>query len=117
METLGRPGHEGQRAITLQHRFRCVTRHGDLEEVIHDPERIDAGLVRLTRQGCKLGADRGVAARVHKSRNGDTELHCVPPVIKSTVVDMSYDTGSQSHCQRTLTRAVRNASRKTSGDD
>ena len=55
-------GHEAEGRHALEHRLLGRADAADLEEVVHDPDRVEADLVGLADDPLERGADLGVAA-------------------------------------------------------
>ena len=77
-----RPGVGGQEAegsVGLQHRFLGSANPPDLEEVVHDPDRVVAGAVGGPGDLGEGGPDLGRTARPCERRNLQSELHRPTP--------------------------------------
>ena len=55
-------GHEAERGHALEHRLLELAHAADLEQVVHDPDRVEAGIVGRAADARQGRADLGVAA-------------------------------------------------------
>ena len=74
---FGLGGHEPERRPALEHRVLDRTDAPDLEEVVHDPERIEADLVGLAHDVAEGRADGRGPARPGERCDLEPDLHFV----------------------------------------
>ena len=73
-------GHEPERGPALEHRLLGLADAADLEEVVHDPDRIEADVVGLADDPGEGRADRLGPARPRERRDLEAELHSLRSV-------------------------------------
>ena len=72
----GRDGREiPERRPALEHRVGRGADAADLEEVVHDPDRVEADLVGVLRDTGEGRADLGVAAGPRERADLQSDLH------------------------------------------
>ena len=72
---LGVGGDEAERGLSLEHRRLGRAEAADLEEVVHDPDRVEADVVGGARHARERRTDRGRAAGPGELVDLKAELH------------------------------------------
>src|SRR2546423_727914 len=66
---------EAERRVRLQHRILGRPDHVDLEEVVHDREIVEPGLVRRPGDPRQVGGELSGSAGIGEVRDLETDLH------------------------------------------
>ena len=91
---IDRPGDDGEQphlrgmrsrvtegGVGLQHLSLGRADRADLEEVVHQSQELESGIVRGSGDSCQVPPQLGWAARPGEVGNLEAEFHAIPPAI------------------------------------